>query len=155
MLETIHLRAEIRATASKRKIEGLVIPYGEISPSHRERFAPGSLRVAPRGVVNVGHDRAQAISGWPGAATFREVAGGLLGEITVDDSPEGRQAIADVLAGKLAGWSVEFNHAQSETVNGIREVREAVLVGLGLVRAPSYPDTSVNLRERQRRSWIC
>ena len=51
--------------------------------------------------------------------------------------------LRDVVAGKLAGWSVEFNHAESETVNGIREIRAAVLVGLGLVRAPSYPDTNV------------
>ena len=46
------------------------MPYGEISPSHRERFMPGSIQIAPRGVVNIRHDRAQAIAGWPGSAEF-------------------------------------------------------------------------------------
>ncbi len=155
--ETVCFGAEIRAEADTRKLRGIVMPYGTVSLSHRERFLAGSLSVASRGVVNLLHDRSQAISGWPGSVEFRDTGEGLETEISVDDSPEGKEAIARVLAGELAGFSVEFNRAHSKIINGIREVSGAVLVGIGLVRAPSYSGTAVSLRERERGRgiWIC
>ena len=42
----------------------------------------------------------------------------------------------------------------SSMVNGVREVREAVLIGVGLVPASSYPGTAVHLRHRKNRVWI-
>ena len=40
---------EIRAEATGRTLTGVIVPFGTVSPSHRERFLPGSLTPAPRG----------------------------------------------------------------------------------------------------------
>ena len=149
---------EIRAAPDGRTLSGVVVPYGVTSPSHREKFLPGSVRTAPRGVVNAAHDRSRAISGWPGAVEFREAPEGLEATITVDDTDEARQAIAEVRAGTLNGFSVEFNRAKSSTVAGVRQITDAVLVGLAVVSAASYPGTRVELRKEEsvlrRPIWI-
>ena len=145
---------EIRAEATGRTLAGVLVPYGKVSPSHRERFVRGALTPAPRGVVNAAHDRSRAISGWPGSVEFRDTDAGLEATITVDDTAEARQALEDVAAGKLNGFSVEFNRAVSSVVAGVREIREAVLVGVGLVEAASYPGTAVQMRGRAKRAWI-
>ena len=154
-VETREARAEIRADPEKRTLAGVVMPYGRVSPSHRERFLPGSLRAAPRGLVHVAHDRSRPVAGWPDSVELREAAGGLEAEIRLDDTEEARAAIEAVQAGRLTGFSVEFNRAVSRRVAGVREISDAVLIGLGLVAAPSYPGTAVELRERDRRRvWI-
>lgn len=152
-VETREARAEIRADPDKRTIGGIIMPYGRVSPSHRERFLPGALRAAPRGLVHVLHDRSRPVAGWPDSVELRETAAGLEAEIRLDDTPEARAALDGVQSGALAGFSVEFNRAVSRRVAGIREISDAVLIGLGLVAAPSYPGTAVELRAR-RRVWI-
>ena len=104
---------EIRAAPDGKTLAGIIVPYRTVSPSHREQFMPGSVKTAPRGVVNAAHDRSRAISGWPGAVEFREAADGLEATITVDDTVEAKEAVAEVRAGKLNGFSVEFNRAKS------------------------------------------
>ena len=154
-VETRSARAEIRADPAARKLAGVIMPYGRTSPSHRERFLPGSLRAAPRGLVHVAHDRSRPVAGWPGSVELRDTDAGLEAEITLDDTAEGREALAGVETGRLTGFSVEFNRAAFRHVAGIREIREAVLIGLGIVEASSYPGTAVELRERERRRvWI-
>ena len=146
--------AEIRAAADGKTISGVVMPYGKLSPSHRERFLAGALRAAPRGLVHAAHDRSRPISGWPGGVELRETAAGLEAVVTVDDTAEARAAVEDIRAGRLTGFSVEFNRAKSAMVDGIREIREAVLIGLGLVHTPSYPGTAAELRAGRPRVWI-
>ena len=154
-VETRALASEIRADADARTLTGIVMPYGPVSPTHRERFLPGSLRAAPRGLVHAAHDRSRPISGWPGAVELREVAEGLEAKITVDDTPEAKATLDEVRAGRLTGFSVEFNKAVSTMAEGVRVVSDAVLVGVGIVAAPSYPGTAVQLRAAERRRvWI-
>ena len=147
---------ELRAAPDGRTLSGVVVPYSTVSPSHHETFMPGSVRTAPRGVVNAAHDRSRAISGWPGAVEFREAPEGLEATISLDDTEEARAAVEEVRAGKLNAFSVEFNRAKSSTVGGIRQITDAVLVGLAVVSAASYPGTRVELREEddRRKVWI-
>ena len=49
-----------------RKLTGTVVRYGEVSPSHRERFAPGSIRMADVVHLDIGHDRERAVAWRPG-----------------------------------------------------------------------------------------
>ena len=153
-VELREARAEIRADPETRTLAGVIMPYGRVAPSWRERFLPGSLRPAPRGLVHVAHDRSRPVAGWPDSVELRETGAGLEAEIRLDDTPEARAALEGVTAGRLTGFSVEFNRAVSRRVAGIREISEAVLIGLGLVEAPGYPGTGVELRERRRRVWI-
>ena len=154
-VEIREARAEIRADPDKRTLTGIVMPFGVVSPRHRERFLPGSLRAAPRGLVHAAHDRSRPIAGWPGAVEFRDTPEGLEATVTLDETAEARQALAEVQSGTLSGYSVEFNRAEATIRDGIREISSAVLVGIGVVTAPSYPGTGVELREAERRRvWI-
>lgn len=148
-------RTEIRADPEKRTLTGVVMPFGSVSPSHRERFLPGSLKAAPRGLVHAAHDRSRPVAGWPGAVEFRDTPDGLEATVTLDDTPEAKQALTEVQSGSLGSFSVEFNRAVSTMKDGIREISSAVLVGIGVVKSPSYPGTAVQLREAERKKvWI-
>ena len=153
-IETRAHAAEIRAAADGRSLSGILMPYGAVSPSHRERFLQGSLRAAPRFLVHAAHDRSRPISGFPEGVELRDTDSGLEATVTLDDTAEARAAVEAVRAGRLNGFSVEFNRAVSSIVSGIREVREAVLIGIGLVEISSYPGTGVQLRQARPRIWI-
>ena len=43
-----------------RKLTGVVMRYGEVSPSHKERFEPGSLRMADAVHLDLGRTTASA-----------------------------------------------------------------------------------------------
>ena len=146
--------AEIRAEATGRTITGVVMPYGKVSPSHREQFEPGSLRPTERGLVHVEHDRSRPISAWPGGVELRDTDAGLEVTINVDDNEVGNKALAEVRAGKLQSLSVEFNRAKSTLINGIRTISDARLFGVGLVARPSYSGTGVQVRNKKRGAWI-
>ena len=77
--------------------------------------------------------------GWPGAVEFRETASGLEVDISMDDTPEAARAVEDIRARRLTGFSVEFTRAVSSVANGIREVKEAVLIGIGVVEVAAIP----------------
>ena len=49
-----------------RKLSGVVMNYGEVSPSHRERFEPGSLRMADAVHLDLFHDPERAVAWHPG-----------------------------------------------------------------------------------------
>ena len=55
---------EIRAEG--RRLSGVVLTFGEVSPSHRERFEPGSLRLAETVHLDLGHDPLKAAAWFPG-----------------------------------------------------------------------------------------
>ena len=48
-----------------RKLTGVVMRYGEISPSHKERFEPGSLRMADAVHLDLNHDRERVVAWHP------------------------------------------------------------------------------------------
>ena len=50
--------------------------------------------------------------------------------------------------GAVSGFSVEFHARESETVDGVRVVKRAALVGIGLVDDPSYGESMAELRAR-------
>ena len=65
------MTAERRPAATElrvegRKLSGTVMRYGEISPSHRERFEPGSLRMAESVHLDLHHDIERAVAWHPG-----------------------------------------------------------------------------------------
>ena len=49
-----------------RRLSGVVMRYGEVSPSHKERFEPGSLRMADTVHLDLNHDRERAVAWHPG-----------------------------------------------------------------------------------------
>ena len=135
---------ELRAEG--RTLHGLAMPYGEVSPSHRERFLPGSLRPVDDVYLNIQHDLSQTIA-WRGAGlSLADSADGLRIEAgPFPRTPIHNAVLADVNAGKLRGVSVEFRAQRERTdpQTGIRVIEAAALKGFGLVPDPSYPSARV------------
>ena len=133
-----------------RTIAGTALRYGERSPSHRERFAPGafgSLADGVNRVFNLHHNPLQAIA-WTdgGGLTLRDTGEALELEARAPAIPAGDLAIRGLEAGSLGGLSVEFR-AEAERRDGdTRIIERATLAGVGLVANPSYPGSLAEVR---------
>lgn len=131
-----------------RRLVGVAMPYGEISPEHRERFEPGAfgdVRLVP---VNLQHDRSVTV-----------------GEGELTDGPDALRVSLEVPAGyrdlvrrgALNGFSVEFRATDEVRVEGVRVVRAADLLGLALVDRGSYRGATAEVRARSPervRRWL-
>ena len=54
--------AAVELRVDGRKLSGVVMAYGEVSQSHRERFEPGSLRLADVVHLDLHHDPERAVA---------------------------------------------------------------------------------------------
>ena len=92
-----------------RKLTGTVVRYGEVSPSHRERFAPGSIRMADAVHLDIGHDRERAVAWRPGGGLELADQGEAL-ELTAElpPIPAADRILEEIRGGKVTGLSVEF-----------------------------------------------
>ncbi len=92
-----------------RRLTGTVMKYGDVSPSHRERFEPGSLRMAEAVHLDLDHDPERAVAWHPGGGLA--LAGGsdaITMRAELPPIPAADRALAEVRAGKVTGLSVEF-----------------------------------------------
>ena len=141
---------ELRAEG--RRLFGVALPFNEISPSHREKFLPGSIRFAEVVHLDLDHDPERAIAFAPGGGLqLRQDKDALRLVADVLPVPASDRALEQVRTGSR-GLSVEFR-ALEETRDsaGIRIIHKAVLSGVGLVRSPSYPGATVEARARSGR----
>lgn len=139
-----------------RKLIGTAMRYGEVSPSHRERFEPGAFRMADTVILDVGHDRERAVA-WTGAGLTLDDGEREL-ELAADlpPIPAADRALDEIRAGKTTGLSVEFRARKERRDGEIRVIEEADLLGVGIVQHPSYQGARVEARERKRRhkAWL-
>ena len=148
---------EVRDDATRTspgRLFGTLIEYGDVSPTHRERFAAGALEWDdPDGVVvNEMHQRNRAL-----VRVKPELRGNRL-EIdhAMPDTANARDALTLIRNKTYKGLSVEFQAIKERFVDGIREIQRAKLVRIGLVDDPSYTKSTVAVRERsivRRRPW--
>ena len=138
---------ELRAEG--RRLEGTILKYGEISPSHRERFLPGAFSLDPGTTrwLDYRHDRTRILAHTEGGGlTLRDSPEALLLEAELPALPLSERALGEIASGALQGLSIEF-HAESESREGnIRVVEKADLAGIGLVPSPSFPASRVETR---------
>ena len=119
---------------------------GEVSGMFKEKFLAGSLEM--RDVeVNVMHQRDRLLGRSPGNVELRQSEKDLQVAVRVLDTQEHRDAVTNIEAGVLRGWSVEFVAKESRFAAGVREIRKAVLKGIGLVAQPVYSATTVAVRD--------
>ena len=136
---------------SPGRIVGTLLTYGETSRDRPERFLRDSLDWDTTGIVlNEMHVRSQGIM---------RVHPFLDGDILWVDEPlpntqRGRDAATNVQDGLFTGLSVEFAKAGvlASYRDGVREIRSAKLVGVGLVDLASYRGSIVEIREAIERS---
>ena len=138
-----------------RRLTGVVMTFGEVSPTHKERFEPGSIRMAGAVHLDLQHDRERVVAYSPGGGLELRDEGGSL-ELTAElpPIPAADRALDDIRTGRANGLSVEFRAIKESRVDGVRVIEDAVLEGVGIVRAPSYAGSRVEARDRRRRTWL-
>ena len=142
---------ELRAEG--RRLSGTVMRYGDVSPTHRERFEPGSLRMAEAVHLDLFHDMERAVAWHPGGGL--ELTNGkdeLRMAAALPPIPAANRALAEIRAGRATGLSVEFRADKERQAGGIRVIEAATLSGIGIVRSPSYQQSRVEARGRSGRT---
>ena len=131
---------------SPGRIVGTLLTYGELSRDRPERFLRDSLQWATTGIVlNEQHVRSQSIM----RVHPRLIENELLIDEPLPNTQRGRDAATNIRDGLFTGLSVEFSRrgVVASYVGGVREIRSAQLVGVGLVDLASYPGSVVEIRE--------
>ena len=142
---------ELRAEG--RRLTGIVMRYGDISPSHRERFEPGALRLAESVHLDLFHDPERAVAWFPGGGlTLENGRAELAMRAELPPIPAAERALDEIKAGRVGGLSVEFRAVKERRDGDIRVIEDAVLSGIGIVKAPSYGGSRVEARRRSGRT---
>ena len=140
-------RAGGEVRAEGRRLIGTAMRFGDTSPSHRERFAPGSLRLAEAVHLDLHHDVERVVAWHPGGGlTLQGDRDALRLVADLPPLPAADRALAEVRAGAVGGLSVEFRAVRESLDGSIRVIEDAILTGIGLVRSPSYPASGVEAR---------
>ena len=136
-----------------RRLSGTVMRYGEVSPSHRERFEPGSIRMAESVHLDLHHDVERAVAWHPGGGlTLDNGRDALTMRAELPPIPAADRALDEIRSGAVGGLSVEFRPIKERRDADIRVIEDAVLTGIGIVRAPSYKQANVEARRRSGRT---
>ena len=143
--------ADVRAAG--RRLSGTVMAYGTVSPTHRERFEPGSLRMAEAVHLDLNHDVERAVAWHPGGGlTLDNGRDALTMRAELPPIPAADRALDEIRAGKITGLSVEFRAARERQDGNLRVIQDAILSGIGIVRVPSYQHSNVEARRRSGRT---
>ena len=142
---------ELRAEG--RRLTGTVMRYGDVSASHRERFEPGSLRIADSVHLDLDHDPERAVAWHPGGGlTLANGRAELKMTAVLPPIPAANRALDEIRAGRVGGLSVEFRAVKERRDGNLRVIENAELRGIGLVRNPSYQQSHVEARRRSGRT---
>jgi len=149
------------ADLSERVVEGIVVPWGEVSlvtgDPHGERFVRGALTrsIGQRGdriKLFVDHQHKQAVgtvAGWK-----PNHPDGCWGAFRVKSGPLGDELLDDVRSGLLDGFSVGFVPIRERRgADGVREVVEAQLWEVSLVPIAAYDGARVLATRDPRRDY--
>ena len=68
--------------------------------------------------------------------------------------PEGVALAASVRSGKTPGLSIEFHSLDEAQVQGVREVRQALVVAVATVPSGSYDLARAELRSKRKRYFL-
>ena len=147
LIEVEYRQDELRQGPGR--IVGTVMPYGVVSPSHREAFDPGSLRWPDDGVLlRTMHRRDSPV--------MRVLPYTEDNEVRIDavlpDTQAGRDTATNMRPPNriFSGLSVEFNSLKETRRGGIRVLQDAMMSGLGLVDFPSYKTALAEIEDAGR-----
>ena len=140
---------ELRYDDGERRVSGTAMRYGDVAVlpwGEKERFEPGAFgEVGGLDVIlNVQHDRAQPIARTTGGTLRLSDTGGELAiDATLPDTTIANDAVANVRAKILRGFSVEFMPKETRKEDGVIIVEKATLPAIGLVDRPAYKKSKV------------
>ena len=158
----IEVRSEIRfervaSYSGPGVLSGALLTYGDEAiitrDMRRERFAARSVYLSPSISLNLQHDQERIlIESLGDSLRVNDTPEALRVRVELQDTALGREAASDVRAGKLRGFSAEFDAlAEHEDHGGVRVIDRAILQRLGLVDSPAYPKSTVEIRARSGR----
>ena len=144
---SIELRA---AEDSPGRIVGTLIEMGRVAGDRREVFAVGSIRWPSDGVRLLAEHRGREVM------TFQPALDGaaLRVDVALPDSALGREVAAEVRSGRKGALSIEFYATQEAQVQGVREVRSALMDAAAVVAAGAYDQARVEVRQWRARWWL-
>ena len=143
-------RQGLELRADGRTLTGAAVRYGDVSQSHRERFAPGSLRVSPDLAPTLGH-RTGRVLAYGDDVSFEDRADAFVVSAHLPLTEVADMALEGVKAGRFRGWSVEMRvERDRRDSQGLRVIESADVPGLALVDHPSYGGSRVETRQARR-----
>ena len=150
----LEISSPLECRAEGRRLIGPAIRYGDISTSHRERFEPGAFTLdESTRWLNYRHEQDRVLAFTHGGGLeFQDSPEELHVIATLPRIPLADHALAEFRTRQLRGFSVEFRAIEDATENGLRVIRRAELVGVGLVEDPSYSASKAELRARSGRT---
>ena len=149
-LSVLEFREDDSRTSPGR-ISGVVLPLGRVAGDRREVFTPGSVTWPADGVRLLAEHR--------GREVMRFFPVEQAGEIRIDaalpDTQLGREVAVEIRSGHKRGLSVEFHALTDAVVQGVREIRAALVQAAAVVHAGAYDQALAEVRARQRRRvWL-
>ncbi len=148
-IETERILRPLELRAEGRRLFGTILKYGEVSPSHQERFLPGAFSLDPVTTrwLDYRHDRTRVLAHTEGGGlTLRDSSEALLLEAELPNLPLSERALGEIASGVLQGLSIEFRAERESRDGSVRVVEKADLAGIGLVASPSFPASRVETR---------
>ena len=134
-----------------RSIVGAALRYGDTArtPGGLERFEAGAFGDVGNAdvILNLQHDRTRPLARTQGGGLrLTDSAEALQVTATLPETRDANDALALVKSGVLRGLSVEFHAIRERFEEGHRIIKEASLVGIGLVDRPAYPASIAEAR---------
>lgn len=146
---------ELRQT-DDRVLTGTIIRFDDeanIAGVFRERVNRDAFTIRQDMILNASHNRAFPLAKLNGpesaSLTIRQSTGSLEIRARVVDTTIGNDALANVRAGLLTGFSVEMAVHEDEWREDatLRIIKRATMHGVALVDRPAYPQSSVEARQ--------
>jgi len=148
--------AHVEVRTHGRTIQGVAMAYGKVghAPHGPEVFQPGAFGVDPGSrdvLLNFEHDvRKPLARTLGGGLSFVDSRDALRFVATLPETTLADDVLALIRGRVVSGASIEFTGARDSWQDGVRHVRSARLVGLGLVTRPAYQDSTVSVSIRRR-----
>ena len=144
----INRYVEFRQDTANGLITGTVMKYGDVAHvgrTYHERFMPGSIEYDDV-VLNLLHDRQQPVARLGAGLDLQETPKLLEARIELPQTTFGRRARELINAKIVRGLSAEFLSKVESFEGGMRVIKRAELLGIGLVDRPAYPASTLDVR---------
>ena len=153
MTEVEH-RSAVQVRSAGRYLRGTVLRYGDVARGSKgpERFEARSLvSGVDTAALNLQHDLGRELASQPGNLRLTDSPTAL--ELRAELDPGGAEARL-VRRRTLRGLSVGFIALQEHQDTGVRVIERAHLDHVSLVDRPSYPGSTVEIRQAMADAWI-
>ena len=126
------------------RLTGAILPIGRVASDRREVFVPGSVTIPDGGIALLAEHRGREVM----RVTPVERDGELRINAALPDTAIAREVAEDVRSGRRAGLSVEFHSLSEGVVQGVREIRAALITAAAIVRSGAYAQATVKVRAK-------